>query len=89
MYLETVLKQLLFRARVFVGNMNTNVITRDDIIRLFSAYGTLLGVTVFKGYAFIQYGTSTEADLAVSALNGYSWNGSILGKLVKSDLLFL
>uniref|UniRef100_A0A915BQ55 RRM domain-containing protein n=1 Tax=Parascaris univalens TaxID=6257 RepID=A0A915BQ55_PARUN len=68
----------LIRARVFVGNMNTNAITREDIIRLFSAYGTLLGVTLFKGYAFIQYGNANEADLAVSVLNGYNWNGSIL-----------
>ncbi|VDK42279.1 unnamed protein product [Anisakis simplex] len=71
----------LIRARVFVGNMNTNAITRDDIIRLFSGYGTLLGVTLFKGYAFIQYANPNEADLAVSVLNGYNWNGSILGKL--------
>lgn len=70
---------MVFRARVFVGNMNTNVITREDIIRLFSAYGHLLGVTVFKGYAFIQYGNAADADLAVSTLNGYNWNGSILG----------
>lgn len=68
----------LMRARVFVGNVNTNNVSREDIIGLFSNYGVLLGVTVFKGYAFIQYADASEADRSIKVLNGYAWNGSAL-----------
>lgn len=63
-----------------MGGINTNIVSREDVIMLFGSYGTILGVTLFNKYAFIQYSNQNEADLAISALNMYHWHGSALGE---------
>lgn len=49
MLVEEVLSVNICRSRVFVGNLATHKISREDIIQMFRAYGNLLGVTTFKG----------------------------------------
>ncbi|KAM9789110.1 RNA-binding Raly-like protein [Neosynchiropus ocellatus] len=56
-------------SRVFIGNLNTAVVTKADIEAIFSKYGKIVGCSVHKGYAFVQYVSERNARAAVAGEN--------------------
>ncbi|XP_013873775.1 RNA-binding Raly-like protein isoform X2 [Austrofundulus limnaeus] len=56
-------------SRVFIGNLNTAVVTKTDIEAIFAKYGKIVGCSVHKGYAFVQYASERNARAAVSGEN--------------------
>lgn len=67
-------------SRVFVGNLNTYVVGKEEVERIFSRYGRLIGISMHKGYAFVQYTDTWDARNAVVGEDGRTVAGQILGK---------
>ncbi|KAJ8332701.1 hypothetical protein SKAU_G00424900 [Synaphobranchus kaupii] len=57
-------------SRVFIGNLNTAVVKKSDVEAIFSQYGQVLGCSIHKGYAFVQYASERQAQGAVLGQNG-------------------
>ncbi|KAL0966827.1 hypothetical protein UPYG_G00300640 [Umbra pygmaea] len=56
-------------SRVFIGNLNTTAVSKADLENLFSKYGRIVGCSVHKGFAFVQYASERNARLAVVGEN--------------------
>ncbi|CAL8336608.1 unnamed protein product [Lota lota] len=65
-------------SRVFIGNLNTAVVKKSDVETIFSAYGRVLGCSVHKGFAFVQYAGERQARAAVLTENGRVLAGQTL-----------
>ncbi|XP_029007225.1 RNA-binding protein Raly [Betta splendens] len=65
-------------SRVFIGNLNTAVVKKSDVESIFSKYGRVLGCSVHKGYAFVQYASERHARGAVVGENGRVLAGQTL-----------
>ncbi|XP_037831280.1 RNA-binding protein Raly isoform X2 [Kryptolebias marmoratus] len=65
-------------SRVFIGNLNTAVVNKSDVESIFSKYGRVLGCSVHKGYAFVQYASERHARGAVVGENGRVLAGQTL-----------
>ncbi|KAM4623158.1 RNA-binding protein Raly isoform 1-T1 [Discoglossus pictus] len=65
-------------SRVFIGNLNTAVVKKSDVESIFSKYGRVVGCSVHKGYAFVQYLNERHARGAVLGENGRVLAGQTL-----------
>ncbi|XP_022625621.1 heterogeneous nuclear ribonucleoprotein C-like isoform X1 [Seriola dumerili] len=65
-------------SRVFIGNLNTLLVTKADVEAIFSKYGKIVGCSVHKGYAFVQYSNERNARAAVASEDGRMIVGQVL-----------
>ncbi|KAM9322030.1 heterogeneous nuclear ribonucleoproteins C1/C2 isoform 1-T2 [Pholidichthys leucotaenia] len=65
-------------SRVFIGNLNTLLVTKGDVEAIFSKYGKVVGCSVHKGYAFVQYANERNARAAVNGEDGRMIVGQVL-----------
>lgn len=60
--------------RVYVGNTKEGV-TTPDLTAHFSKHGNILGVTLNRGFGFIQFSTEASATAAIQQENGSFFQG--------------
>uniref|UniRef100_A0A2K5E2R2 RRM domain-containing protein n=1 Tax=Aotus nancymaae TaxID=37293 RepID=A0A2K5E2R2_AOTNA len=67
-------------SRVFIGNHNTLVVQEDSRLleAIFSKYGKIVGCSVHKGFAFVQYVNERNARAAVAGEDGRMIAGQVL-----------
>ncbi|MEE6504484.1 hypothetical protein FKM82_005198 [Ascaphus truei] len=65
-------------SRVFIGNLNTLVVKKNDVEAIFSKYGKIVGCSVHKGFAFVQYANERTARTAVAGEDGRMIAGQVL-----------
>lgn len=72
----------LMNARVFMGNLPAELISRHEIEDNFRKFGKILGISLHKSYGFVQYEKEEQAKAAVAAWNGKKLKGQVLGKVL-------
>lgn len=65
-------------SRVFVGNLNTFQCTKTDVECMFQRYGRIAGISMHKGYAFVQFTNPFDARSACLGEDGRTVLGQTL-----------
>ena len=65
---------------MFVGHLDTDKVTKDDVHRLFAPYGRVIGVALHQGYGFVQYDNADSAKAAIKEAHGTPVAGMKIGK---------
>ena len=71
--------------KLYVGNLSFSV-GDEELRSAFSAHGNLLSASVVtdretgqsRGFGFVEFGSSSEAEAAIAAMNGASLDGRAL-----------
>jgi len=62
--------------KLYVGNLDY-AITKEQLSEIFSEYGEVAEVIIItgKGFGFVEFAESSEAEAAKEALDGKEFNG--------------
>lgn len=58
------------KSRVFVGNLNTSIVTREQIQSIYAPFGEIVAISMHKGFAFVQFAHESAARNAVTFTDG-------------------
>ncbi|CAK6952765.1 nuclear receptor coactivator 5 [Scomber scombrus] len=61
--------------RIFVGNLPTSDMEKKDLEDMFNPYGKIVGVSMFRGFGFVQFERIDEAEAAKAAQKGRIYKG--------------
>ena len=70
------------RCRLFIGNLNTDSLARQELEDIFGKHGRIVGCSLHNGFGFIQYEKESEADEAVKKQHGTIIKERRVGKLL-------
>merc|ERR1711892_1373482 len=56
--------------RIFIGHLPVDFLSKDEIYFMFHSYGTIIAISLHRGYCFVQYQTPEQAQAAANAENG-------------------
>uniref|UniRef100_A0A8D2KP06 RRM domain-containing protein n=1 Tax=Urocitellus parryii TaxID=9999 RepID=A0A8D2KP06_UROPR len=73
-------------SHVSIGNLNNLEVKKSDVEALFSKYGKILGCSVHKGFAFIQYVNGRNTRAAVAGEDGRMIAGQVLDLNLAAEL---
>ena len=71
----------MMNARVFIGNLAAEKVTRQDVMKLFQSHGKVLGVSLHRSYGFVQFDKEESAEVAVKAIHGKTVQGLRVGEV--------
>jgi RNA recognition motif-containing protein len=70
----------MMEARVFIGNLPSESVTRQAVEQRYKEYGKILGISMHKSYGFVQFDNEDSAKTAVKATHGTMMSGKMLGE---------
>ena len=70
----------MMEARVFIGNLPADSVTRQQVEQMYKEFGKILGISLHKSYGFVQFDNNESANAAVKATHGKMMSGKRLGE---------
>ncbi len=71
----------MIRSRIFVGHLDTDKVSKEDVRQLFAPYGKVVGVALHQGYGFVQYDNAESAKAAIKEAHGTPVAGMKIGEV--------